>query len=363
MKFECRGISLATVVGQVAKARSKNQSQSFLQDIFLSLDDHQLTVRATNLEITCEKSVAVKGIQNGSCILKGDTLVKILPTIQKEDVVLNCELVDGTLAIASKNEIIEIKTTPYEDFPTLPNQGENIGNISLQTIITLLKEVSFCSATTEIKPEIASVYFYTKDGNIISVATDSYRLAEKVMTNESGIDLSILIPQKHIVDIVNILSEEKGEVSLYKKDGLLTISVNNLNMCINLITGQFPDYRQLYPKEFNTVCSLNKEDLQKSLNLTTYFTEQYSQVKCSFTNNVLKLHSKNESIGQVTNSLITKKEGDDIEANYNNRYFLDVFSHLSGQNITLSFTSSQRAMFIKSKEDTSFTYLLMPLNR
>lgn len=363
MKFECKGNALVIAVNQVSKARSKNQNQNYLQDIFLSLDNHLLTLRATNLEMTCEKSISVKGVQNGQCILKGETLVKIISLIQKNDNTLTCELIGGVFSIKSEKEEIEIKTTPYEDFPTLPKQGDNIGEISINNFIELIKSVSFCAATTEIKPEISSIYIYTKDKNIISVATDSYRLAEKIINNDNNLDLSILIPQKNINDIISILLEEEGNISIYKNEGILTLNINNLSLGINLITGNFPDYKQLYPKEFTTICNLNKDNLQKALTLTTYFTEQYSQVKCNFNGNELSLNSKNEAIGQATKIISIQKEGNDIEVNYNNKYFLDVFSHLKGENIILSFTTPNRAVFIKSKEDINFTYLLMPLNR
>ncbi len=363
MKFECKGNTLVKITNQVSKARSKNQTQSYLQDIYLSLEDHLLTLRATNLSITCEKSVSVKGIQNGSCILKGETFVKIVSLIQNNEDNFVCELIDGVFSITSDKKVIEIKTTPFEDFPTLPNEGDSIGDVSVIDLLSLIRDVSFCSATTEIKPEISSVFIYTKDGNIISVATDSYRLAEKTLPNRNSLDLSVLIPQKHIADIISILSEEEGDISLYKNEGLLTMNTESLSLCIHVTTGQFPDYKQLYPKEFTTVCSLNKDELQKSLTLTTYFTEQYSKVLCVFGGENLTLHSKNEQIGQVTNTVTIKKEGEDIEVAYNNRYFLDVFSHLVGNEISLSFTTTNRPVFIKSKEDISFTYLLMPLNR
>lgn len=363
MKFECRGGTLVTAVQQVAKARSKQAGKHYLQDIHLELETHQLTLRATNLELFCEKSISVKGIQSGVCILQGDTLVKIISFLQKNDTVFVCELIEGVFSITGDKEVIEIKTTPYEDFPTLPKQGEPLGSLPKEVLITLLKDVSFCAATTEIKPEIASVYVYTKDNQLFSVATDSYRLAERYVDVSQDVALSVLIPQKHIVDIVYILGEEEGLLELSRNEGIFTITTNTLTLCIHIVTGQFPDYRQLFPKEYTTTATLIKDDLQKALTLTTFFNEQYSQVKCIFSDTALTLHSKNEAIGQVTNSITITKTGDDIEVSYNNRYFLDVLPHLTGNTLLCSFTSPQRPLFITSQEDTTFTYLLMPLNR
>lgn len=363
MKFECRGEVFIKAVQQVSRARSKNQSQQYLQDIHIELDTHLLTLRATNLELFCEKSIAVKGVVNGSCIVQGEAFLRILSTFQSLDIVLICELIDGVFCITTEKGVVEIKTTPYEDFPTLPPQGESIGTISKINFTTLLKEVSFCAATTDIKPEIASIFIQSKEDALISVATDSYRLAEKSIPNETSIECSLLIPQKHVGDILQILQDEEMEFSLSKQENIFSISTSTLTLSIHTVTGQFPDYKQLFPKEFTTTITLSKEELQKALTLTTFFNEQYSQVECIFAQEKVTFHSKNEAIGQVTHSISATKEGEDIEVKYNNRYFLEVLPHIEGGTVTCMFTTPNRPMFIRGTKDISFTYLLMPLNR
>jgi DNA polymerase-3 subunit beta len=350
MKFECRGEVFI-------------KAQNYLQDIHLELDTHLLTLRATNLELFCEKSIPVKGLTNGTCILQGEAFLRILSTFQSLDTVLICEVNEGIFSITTDKGVVEIKTTPYEDFPTLPAQGSTIGSISKDNLSTLLKEVSFCAATTDIKPEIASVYLYTKNDLIYSVATDSYRLAEKSIPNTTDVECSLLIPQKHVGDILQILGDEEEDFTLSLQESILSVSTTNLTLSIHTVTGQFPDYRQLFPKEFTTTITVAKEELQKALTLTTFFNEQYSQVECVFTDNKVTFHSRNESVGQVTHTITSTKKGEDIEVKYNNRYFLDVLSHIEGGTIMCMFTTPNRPMFIQGNKDISFTYLLMPLNR
>lgn len=364
MKFECKSDVFIKLVQQVGKSRSKTQKGNFLQDIHLEVHDHLLTLRATNLELFCEKSIPVKGLTNGACLIHGETLLRILSTFTAKDITLTCELVEGVFSITTEKGVIEIKTTPYEDFPTLPNAGDQIGSIKKETLLSLFKEVSFCSARTDIKPEISSVFLYTKDQLIYSVATDSYRLAEKTYPNEDNLEFSFLVPEKHIAEIVQIINEESDEkVVLYKNGGIVSLTTSNLTLSLHTITGHFPDYHQLFPKEFTTTITLTKEELQKGLLLTTFFNEQYSQVECVFTEKLCTLHSKNEKIGQVTHSFPIKKEGDDIEVKYNNKFFLEALSYLQGDTIICKFTTPNRPLFIQGTQDISFTYLLMPLNR
>ena len=363
MKFECKGEVFIKAVEQVSRARSKTQSQQSLQDIHLEVINHLLTLRATNLELFCEKSIPVKGMVNGACLLQGETLLRIISTFNSKDITLTCEIIDGVFTITTEKGVIEIKTTPYEDFPTLPLQGDLIGSLPKESIDVLLREVSFCSATTDIKPEISSIFIFTKDTLIYAVATDSYRLAEKTISNDKDLDFSFLIPQKHIGEILQIINDEEGEIMLSKNQSILTLSGTTLTLSIHTITGHFPDYKQLFPKEYTTTVSLSKEELKKALLLTTFFNEQYSQVECIFTDNKCTVHSKSERVGQVTHTIEAKKEGEDIEVKYNNKFFLDVLPHIQGDTLTCMFTTPNKPLFIQGKQDVSFTYLLMPLNR
>ncbi len=363
MKFECKGEVFIKAVQQVSRARSKTQSQQSLQDIHIEVINHLLTLRATNLELFCEKSIPVKGILNGACLLQGETLLRIISTFNTKDITLTCEIVDGVFTITTEKGVIEIKTTPYEDFPTLPLQGDHIGSLPRESINTLLREVSFCSATTDIKPEISSIFIYTKDDLIYSVATDSYRLAEKTIPNNKDLDFSFLIPQKHIGEILQIINDEEGELMMSKNQSILTLSGATLTLSLHTITGNFPDYRQLFPKEYTTKVTLIKEELQKALLLTTFFNEQYSQVECIFTEDKCTVHSKSEKVGQVTHTIKANKEGEDIEVKYNNKFFIEVLPHLEGDVVSCMFTTPNKPVFIQSKQDITFIYLLMPLNR
>ncbi|MEN9551802.1 MAG: hypothetical protein RI935_179 [Candidatus Parcubacteria bacterium] len=363
MKFECKSDVFIKTIQQVGKARSKNQKETTLADISLSLQDHLLTIKATNLELFCEKSIPVKGLVNGTCLIQGERFLKIISTFTAKDVTFICEVIEGVLSITTEKGVMEIKTSPQEEFPNLPPQGEQIGSIKKDSFLSLIKEVSFCSSKTDIKPEISSIFIYTRDEFIYSVATDSYRLAEKKINNDNNLEFSILIPEKHIADITQIIQEENEDITLYKQGSMISLCTSNTTLAVQTISGSFPDYKQLFPKEFTTVITLSKEELQKGLLLTTFFNDMYSQVEIIISENSCVLHSHNDKVGQVTHSFPVTNKGENIDVKYNNRFFLETLPYLEGDVITCSFTTPQRPVFIQSLNDTSFTYLLMPLNR
>ncbi len=374
MKFEINSIKLFKIINQVGKARNKTSLNPFLNNIYIKIEDNKLIMRATNLELTCEKSVSIKGIINGECLINGDVLVKISNYFSNTDTNITCEVVDNILNISYLKNKIGLKTTNLEDFPNIPNIGKYLTNIKLKTYVDLIRSVSFCAATSEIKPEISSVYIYSRGNELFSVATDSFRLAEKkVNFKNNKEEINILISQKNINEKISILEslkdEEYGEnqeIELYTNENTMTIQTEDTTLIIRSINGNFPDYRQLFPKEWITKIDLDKSELKNSLNMSTVFINNYSYIDfdLNILENNIKISSKNDSIGLLEKEIIPKNiKGENIKASYNSNYFLEGLNHIQSNNVELFFTQSMRPMFIKDNKDESFVYLLMPLNK
>ena len=371
MKFEINSIKLFKIINQVSKARNKNTLNSYLGNIYIKSEENNLTMRATNLEITCEKSVSMKGVVNGECLISGDILTKVSNYFSSIDTNITCELVDDIFIIEYQKNKIQLKTTKLEDFPKIPKTGNYLTNIKIKTYIDLIRSVAFCASTSEIKPEIASVYIYSKNDELYSVATDSFRLAEKKIVFKTNNDINILISQKNINEKISILEnlvdEDDGdELELYSNDNILTIQKGNTTLAIRSINGNFPDYRQLFPKEWTTKVEVNKTELKNTLNLSTIFVNNYSYIdlEVDSDNSTIKSKSKNDKIGALEKEITPKLiSGDSLAASYNSNYFLEGISHISSDDVELLFTQSNRPLFIKDGKDESFTYLLMPLNK
>lgn len=374
MKFEINSLKLFKIINQVGKARNKNSLNTYLNNIYIKSEDNNLIMRATNLELTCEKSVSMKGVINGECLINGDILVKISNHFSNIDINIVCELIDDIFVISYSKNKIQLKTTKLEDFPKIPQIGKYLTTIKLKTYIDLIRSVSFCASTSEIKPEISSIYIYSRGNELFSVATDSFRLAEKKINFKNNQeDINLLISQKNINEKISILEnmkeEESGEdteIELYSNENILTIQNRNTLLAIRSINGNFPDYRQLFPKEWTTTIEIDKLELKNTLNLSTIFINNYSYIDFEINKKEksVKINSKNDKIGVLDKEIILKKiEGEDLRASYNSNYFLEGVNHILGDEIDIFFTQSIRPMFIKDKNDESFTYLLMPLNK
>lgn len=367
MKFTCQASEIKEKIQSLAKVSQKTGLDPIFECVYIQNEDHNLTLRSANTEIIAEQNIPIKGEINGSCLVNASLLSKVLSNIAKSSDVITFEKIDNTLRIQNNKNHTDIDLYNESMFPKIQNGGEKIFSISKDLFIEVVRSVAFCAATTEIKPEIASVYLYTKDGKLYSAATDSYRLAEKSVFFEGENQLNILIPQKNISQILSILDQEKeNDLDIVKNDDHIIFETKNSFISTRLTEGSFPDYKQLFPKEFEFSFSVRKEVLQNALELSSIINNQtpICSMEYNAENQTILINSEEKGVGQMTKEIPVKSEHkEDIKVFYNSNYFLEGLSKINSENISLKYTTTNRPLFIQNEEDISFIYLLMPVNR
>jgi len=207
----------------------------------------------------------------------------------------------------------------------------------------------------------------TCDGETYTfVATDSFRLAEKKIKVKNIPEITkILLPYKNISDILRVLDTEDQTLRIAFNRNQISISGTGIYLTSRLIDGGFPDYNLIIPKEETTKVVLLKQDLLNNLRLSTIFADKFQQVVFSITTEEKKvsISSKNNDIGSSLSLIDAVIEGESIEVSFNLKYFIDVFQALGGDSVSLSFTKANKPILVRSVQDTSFLYLLMPTNR
>ena len=240
--------------------------------------------------------------------------------------------------------------------------------------------VWYASSVSDIKPELSSVYIYYHEGNAVFAATDSFRLAEKriILKKDadkkqkgyqgSGEDIDfgqILIPFKNIPEIMRILEGINDDVSIELSKNQIAFNYKGIYLISRVIDGTFPDYRQIIPKETKTEVVLLKQDIMNALKISHIFSDKFNQihVKISPKSGIFELRTNNKDIGETVYKLPGALTGEDIEINFNYRYIADCFQSIEADSISLSLCGLNRPMVIHPVGDTSFTYLVMPMNR
>lgn len=365
MKVECLKDKIKQAVNIAEKATGKNLTLPILNSLLFIAKDNVLRIRATNLDLGVEIQIPAKIKKEGITAIPGDVLNNLLSLIH--DKTVSFELQNKNLLITAKNVSTIIKSYSYEDFPTLPYiKNKSPFKIDIKKFISGLKSVVHSASLSDIKPEISSVYIYPESGYLTLVATDSFRLAEKKITiSGQQQPPSIIVPLKNVSEIIRILDDVSGDMHVYFNKSQISFLADNVYITSRLIDGIFPDYGQIIPKKFTTEAIMLKQDVVDALKTSNIFSDKLNQINFSIDPGKKKflIHSRNADVGEHTACVDAALSGEKLSLSFNYRYLVDCFSSITKDSVVFQFSGEARPLVIRGVGDTSFMYLVMPLNK
>ena len=365
MKLECEIDKIKNGILQVERITGKNLTLPVLSSILFIAKNKSLKLRATNLSLGVEIEIPAKIEKEGIVAVSGSTLAGIFSNIfQNENIYIEGE--SGNLLIKTKKSEIKVKGQVYDDFPTIPIVDGKIFEIESKKLVDGIKSVYYSSSVSDIKPEISSVYIYSKEDSLIFVSTDSFRLAEKKIKIKGIEEISgILIPYKNISEILRIFGDVQDTVKVCFNKNQISFYSDNIYLTSRIIDGVFPDYCQIIPKEFKVEAIVLKQDLLNALKISNLFSDKFNQINLKILQKekIFELSSANNDIGENRTYLDAVISGEDAVLGFNYKYFLDCLQSINTDSIIIKLNQSSKPMVISGNSDNSFTYLIMPMNR
>lgn len=367
MKLDCTVEKLKSVLDFVSTTVSKQAISPLLQNIYIEVSNHSALFRSTTIDASSEIRIPVKVQVEGKCLIHGETFTKLIQSIVTQEKNITLEVKNTVLEIVYGKNTHTIKLFPFEDFPYIPNISENATKITIpvEKYVEGITHVSFAAAQSDLKPEIASVYVYGVENELVFVSTDSYRLAEKKIRLKGCETMSLLIPNKLIPDFLKLLKQFSGDVVFEFNKNTLLVKNETQVIHIRLIDGIFPNYRQIIPTSNTTTITTLKHDVQNLIRTLSLFTDRYNQVSLEMVpeEKGCKISTENGDIGSSQQFLEASIVGEPLTLSINIKYLSDVLGYLIKESIVFECTTTQRPIVVKSVSDGSFTYLIMPLSR
>jgi len=365
MKLECQIDKIRDALITAERITGKNLTLPVLNSLLFVATDKVLKIRATNLNLGIEIKIPAKIDQEGVVAIKGSILASLFGAISKDSTV-SLELINDNLSVKTKTSNVLLKSIPHDDFPTIPLiNGENLV-IPAKKFIEGLRSVYYSASTSEIKPEIGSIYIYTEDNVLVFVSTDSFRLAEKKIKIKDKVSFDgILIPFKNSVEIMKVLENVDEDLNINLQKNQISFSTSNIYLTSRVIDGTFPDYKQIIPKNSTTNAVILKQDFISSLKIANIFSDKFNQVTLNIKpkEKVFEINAKNTDVGENTTYITGALSGDSVSANFNYKYVTDCFQSITSDSLQLELDGNNKPMIIRVVGDSSFMYLIMPMNR
>ncbi len=358
-------IFIETVYKVARFAERKNTSLPALSSILIIAGDDGIKMRATNLETGIDLKLEGECRSKGVVAIPATILQQIAGSLTPEGKI-TLEHTGDIVSLISGTGKSSIKTVPHDDFPSIPFPEDQKNKIILPGTLlrTLLTSIASCASNSTIRPELSSIYLSLEGGILTTVATDSFRLAEKkTALSNKGIQGKLLIPAKNAVEIAQALPDsditltfDEHQCAFFSATGVIVSRLTNAT---------YPDYRQIIPKESIVEAVILRKDFETALKRTSIFSDSFQKIRINFDpkKNHFSFFANNIDIGESVETLSAQITGSALDLSFNHRYLSAVLALTNTESLSLTAAGIGRPLIIKGVGDPSLLYLISPMNQ
>ncbi len=367
MNLICIREKLKEGVDMVARMTGEHPTLAIVKNILIEADKERIKLTATNLEFGIQYTVPGKVVNPGSITVPAGLLTQVLGNLTEDRVTL--EVKDGVLELVTDSYQAKLQGTPADEFPLIPklNDTEEHLVIEAQVLQEALEKALAATQHSDLRPELNSVFMVFERDKLTFAATDSFRLAEKVL-NESEFtstfetDFRILIPLKTAQETVRLL-KRGGKVKVSRDENQILVTTGEAEFISRLVDGNFPDYQAIVPKEFSGEAVISSAELGNALKLASAFSGSVPEVslKIAAGGKAVEIFSRDEKLGENRSLIPAKIKGDFTEVTFNWKYLLDGVRAADSKEIVLQITDETRPAMVRPKDDGSYFYIVMPI--
>lgn len=372
MKFTIKKEVLMEAINKVSKAISSRNVIPVLAGIKFELTNKKLILTASDNDITiqthidCNDTDIITVKAEGSIIIQGKYISDIVRKLP--DKYINIEVVDELkILIYTENSEFNLNGISESEYPNI-DLGESKSHIELSPSILkeIVNQTAFATSIDENKAILNGINFNITGDMLECNATDSYRLARKVIKLEksSKENQNIVIPSRNLVEFTRIIDDSDEMIEIHIFNNKILFKYQNLLFQSRLINGTYPNTSNLLPKDYLVKLHFNINNFYDVVDRVSILTSDKDKntVTLETDGNNLIMKSSSAEIGRVEEKMtITKDQEIDVKVSFSSKYMMDALKSFNTETVELYFVGEIKPILLKSDEDESLTQLVLPI--
>jgi DNA polymerase-3 subunit beta len=340
-----------------------------LSNYFFEASGDKLSLTATDLDLSLRTSCSAKVKKEGACTIPARKLhdyVKLLP-----DADITIKLLENHwISIRcgrSNTKMVGMARSNFPTLPVFPTAG--VLKIPAQVLRGMIAKTGFAIASEESRYTLNGALMVLKPESITMVATDGHRLSHIERSGEKfeGIsgELKTLIPKKAMDELKSLLDSTDAETIDFAKDeSTLYFRIGPRLLTSRQLTGQFPNYEAVLPKDNTKSVTLPSDELSAAISRVAQFADERSRaVRLRLEKGELKLSASSTETGESEDSIETSYQGESLTVGFNAQYILDFLKAVGAGDVKLELKDPQSAGQLRpaDSEDYKYRYIVMPM--
>ncbi len=371
MRFEMNKDKLLYHLIVAQKALSNKTPNPALQGIKLEVKKDHLVMTTSNSDISINITLddaSLKVEEEGSVLIPGKYFIEIVRKLDGQTVNMS-HIDDNLLRIEADHSDITLNMLELDDYPNLVfKEKEDFVKINVRTLKTIIRQSAFATSTIENRPILTGVNFKIDGNKLTSVATDSYRLAQKTIELEEEYDpMHVIIPGKSLEELMKILENNQDNVEIHFDQSRVLFKYNNVLFLSRLLEGNYPETNKLIPQEFPVKIKFNKESLLTAIERASLLSSKDGHnaiVKLTLRqDDTVEISSNSPEIGRVLEEVYPVDEvvGSPIKIAFSSKYISEALKVFASSEVTVSFTGEIRPFVITGEYDPDMIQLILPV--
>ncbi|MDH4227101.1 MAG: DNA polymerase III subunit beta [Deltaproteobacteria bacterium] len=364
MEFTIAKEDFIKILQRVQGIVEKRNTMPILANVLLEVKNNQMNALATDLEIFIKDCCKVKAKKDGAITINARKLYDIIKELPGENIDISAK--EGEkLTIKCQKSKYNIMGLPAKEFPAFPAIEETkLKKTEKDVFKDMIEKTVFAVSTDETRYNINGFYIEKNGDTIKMVTTDGHRLAliDKKSENIGNIENPAILPKKGVGEFRKLLDENEGEFTFHVGKKSATAKNNTTIINVRLIEGEFPDYKQVIPKDNDKKIKINKNTFLEALKrVSLVSSEKIKGVKFVFSSNKLILNSSSQEFGDATEELEAEYGAQDIEIAFNAKYFVDALGAINEELVEITLKDALSPATLCGAENKDYLCIIMPM--
>lgn len=332
----------------------------------------RLSITATDLDLSLRTSCPAKVKKDGSCTIPARKLYDYVKLLGDGEISIKL-LENHWVQIRSGRSNTKMVGMARANFPALPLfPAESAIKLPGAVLRNLIAKTIFSISNEESRYTLNGALLVLKPESITMVATDGHRLAHVEHVNSrlpvSG-EMKILIPRKAMAELSSLLdsaADKSDAIEFAKDESTLFFRMGTRLLTSRQLTGQFPNYEAVLPRDNSKSVSVHCEELSGAIQRVAQFADERSNaIRMRLEKDELKVSSSNTELGESEDSIETSYAGDPMVIGFNSQYLLEFLKVVGAGDVRFEFKDAQSAGQLRPDEasdsEYKYRYIVMPM--
>jgi DNA polymerase-3 subunit beta len=346
----------------------KKTTIPILSNVLVEADGDKIVLTATDLELGIRCSCVARVKKPGAGTIPARRLLDYVRLLPDGDV--QVKIAENHWAnLTCGRSKTRIAGMSRESFPELPQMPEPLAEIPIGVLGGLISKTVFAISSEESRFTLNGALLVLRKGAVVMVATDGHRLAMIETSDELpgvGDGYRALLPRKAMMELQKLAgdSDPATSVNFSGDDNHLFFKLGDRLLLSRKLTGNFPDYERVLPKDQPNSVALNREEFRATIERVAQFSDERSRaIRVRVAPGEVKVHSSVSDTGESEESIPAEYKGPAVEIGFNAQYLLDFLRAVANDQVVFHFKDPHSAGELRpgGEKAENYRYVIMPM--